>query len=295
MIDDDIQIQASAGPMDGMRPPFSPSDPRAKDDGEMGDMNRSLLSAYDASNGNPSAASLHQHGQLLSNWPGSGFNMGQHYMEGMSTSSSRDYDRSDRTTDQRMFYGNHPVTPGGGAQADFGGQYQLGGYAGGPAVSASPPNQAQATSYPREYYPQGKTHRSPLISGERELDYDAEEGAASAAATPPYATSSRFADPNMQANIPTHHARTGSSNADVGGMSSVRAAEGTRDSHLRSSSVGGGAVVMPIEMEQGGTPLTGRDSVGGGGRSSIAGMLLGDLTPNDDSALEHEPTAFPEE
>jgi hypothetical protein len=311
MIDDDIVINAAQGPIE-MRQPFSPSDPRAGKDEPENELSRSLLSAYDASNGNPNSASLHQHGQLLSNWPGSGFNVGpQHYMEGMSTSSSRDYDRSDRTTDQRMFYGNHPATPGTGGQADFGGQYQLGGYATGPAVSASPPNQPQTASYPREYYPQGKTIRSPLISGERELDYGGMEEAAGpgAAATPPYATSSmshRYADPNM-ANMPTHHARTGS-NADLA-VSSVRGAAAVdRDiSHLRSSAATevaevaamsgmGGAVVMPVEMEQGhsgnGTPVDGNL---GGGRSSIAGMLLGDLTPHEDQELDHEPSTFPEE
>lgn len=187
MIDDDIQITSSTGPMDGMRQPFSPSGSSRggiKDEPE--GMSRSLLSAYDASNSNPNSASLHQHGQLLSNWPGSGFNMNQaHYLEGMS--SSRDYDRSDRSTDQRgIFYGGQPATPGSvgvGGQGDFnGGQYQnLGAYGSNPAVSASPPHVQAGATYSREYYPPSKSHRSPLISGERELEYDAIEDAAAAA------------------------------------------------------------------------------------------------------------------
>ncbi|KAJ9102893.1 hypothetical protein QFC19_004623 [Naganishia cerealis] len=195
MIDDEIQITSSSGPIDGMRQPFSPSDSSRgiKDEPELG-MSRSLLSAYDASNGNPNSASLHQHGQLLSNWPGSNYNIGQpHYLEGMS--SSRDYDRSDRTTDQRgIFYGGQPATPGSagvGGQADFSGaQYQgLSAYGSGPAVSASPPNVQSDTAYPREYYPPSKSHRSPLISGERELGYDAiddDAAAAAAAENSPY-------------------------------------------------------------------------------------------------------------
>ncbi|KAJ9112253.1 hypothetical protein QFC22_006337 [Naganishia vaughanmartiniae] len=186
MIDDEIQITSATGPIDGMRQQFSPNGSRGDIKDEPEGMSRSLLSAYDASNSNPSSASLHQHGQLLSNWPGGGFSMNQpHYLEGMS--SSRDYDRSDRTTDQRgIFYGGQPATPGSagvGGQADFnGGQYQnLGAYGSNPAVSASPPNVQAGTSYPREYYPPSKSHRSPLISGERELDYDAIEDAAATA------------------------------------------------------------------------------------------------------------------
>lgn len=274
MIGDDIHIPTSAGPVDDMRPPFSP-DGR----GKMGDdAERSLMQAYEGSNGDPNSATLNQHGQLLSNWPGGGFNMGPpHYMEGLSTSSSRDYDRSDRTTDQRMFYGAHPATPGsaGAGQADFAGQYQsLGGYPNGPAVSASPPNPPPGAAYPREYYAQGKTHRSPLISGERELDYSAiEEGPVSA--TPPYGTSisTRFGDINMT-NIPTAHVRTGS-NTGLN-VSSVRgAAEMARDSHLRSA-------VPPV-----GTDVEGQ------GRASIS-MLLGELGPNGQEPEQEAPT-FPDE
>lgn len=276
MIDDDNHIPQSAGLVDGMRPPFSP-DGR----GKMGDeAERSLMQAYDASNGDPNSATLNQHGQLLSNWPGGGFNMGPpHYMEGLSTSSSRDYDRSDRTTDQRMFYGAHPATPGsaGAGQADFAGQYQsLGGYPNGPAVSASPPNPPPGASYSREYYTQGKTHRSPLISGERELDYGAIEEGAAATATPPYGTSisTRFADINMT-NIPTGHVRTGSNTH----VSSVRAAaELARDSHLRSSANVGGAETPDGQV----------------GRGSIAGLLLGELAPNEQES-DQDPPNFPEE
>lgn len=49
----DTQIPTSAGPIYGMRQPFSPPDPRGRDDAEMSDMNRSLLLAYDASSGKP--------------------------------------------------------------------------------------------------------------------------------------------------------------------------------------------------------------------------------------------------